>query len=471
MKLNWKKAVSFAGAIALSLVGVTGISSSASAADATGEAYISLISPVITDDMISMKADNQKMADGWVANTWFGSGLTFTKTWAPAGSTISVTYHVQDKNGNPFVNKDVKLRVGKGYSGSTAIVSVDGLKTNGVDKPPFDQANPIRKTDAFGNVSFTLVNLNDPSEGEPQPAKWTDDTIPATSLNALYVQLLPEVAGEKPDHSVMTEFHYYKPNAPIVNGTATAPSLRLVSPALTDTNSVHREDLEKTFSVDNPWYAKGMTVRQAYATIGSHVYMTYAVKDNAGKPLVNTEVKLHVGKAYSGSNAKVTDGTTPSDMTKPNDADKALWTGKTDAFGNVVFHMTNTDTVGEAIPASPTTPMPLAGKGAVFSQFYPELAGAATDVADMTEFHFTNKPTGVSALAAAKAVKGKYTVSITIQGKASSSAAVTVTGLAKVTKKIPASGKLTYSVALTKGTKTISVVIAGKTYKTTVKVG
>jgi hypothetical protein len=46
-----------------------------------------------------------------------------------------------------------------------------------------------------------------------------------------------------------------------------------------------------------------------------------------------------------------------------------------------------------------------------------------------------------------------------------------VTGLAKVTKKLPASGKLTYSVALTKGTKTISVVIAGKTYKTTVKVG
>jgi hypothetical protein len=187
--------------------------------------------------------------------------------------------------------------------------------------------------------------------------------------------------------------------------------------------------------------------------------------------VVNQEIKLHVSKAYSGSNAKVTDGTTPVDLTKPNDADKALWAGKTDAFGNVVFHMTNTDTVGEAIPASLTTPMPLAGKGAVFSQFYPELAGAATDVADMTEFHFTNMPTGVSAVAATKAVSGKYAVSITIQGKASSSAAVTVTGLAKATKKIGASGKLTYSVSLTKGTKTISVVIAGKTYKTTVKVG
>ena len=157
-------------------------------------------------------------------------------------------------------------------------------------------------------------------------------------------------------------------------------------------------------------------------------------------------------------------------MTKPADADKALWVGKTDAFGSVVFHMKNTDTAGEAIPASLTTPMPLAGKGAVFSQFWPEVAGLA-DVADMTEFHFTNLPTGVSALAATKAVGGKYSVAITIQGKALSSAAVSVTGLAKVTKKLPASGKLTYSVSLTKGTKTISVVIAGKTYKTTVKVG
>ena len=470
MKLNWKKAVSATAALALSFAGIAGISSSAAAADATGEAYISLLSPVITDDMISMKADNQKMADSWIANTWFGTGLTFTKTWAPAGSTISVTYHVQDKSGNPFVNKDIKLRVGKGYSGSTAIVSVDGLKTNGVDKPPFDQADPIRKTDAFGNVSFTLVNLNDPSEGEPKPAAWTDDTIPATSLNALYVQLLPEYAGEKPDHSVMTEFHYYKPSGPITNGTATAPSLRLLSPKLTDTNSVHREDLEKTFSVDNNWYAKGITFRQTYMPVSNNAYLTYSVKDNAGKPVVNTEVKLHVSKAYSGSNAKVTDGTTATDATKPNDADKALWTGKTDAFGNVVFNMTNTGTVGEAIPASPITPMPLAGKGAVFTQLWPELAGAG-DVADMVEFHFTNLPLGVSAVAATKAVGGKYAVSITIQGKASASVAVSVTGLATATKKLPASVKLTYSVSLAKGTKTISVVIAGKTYKATVKVG
>jgi hypothetical protein len=100
----------------------------------------------------------------------------------------------------------------------------------------------------------------------------------------------------------------------------------------------------------------------------------------------------------------------------------------------------------------------LTGKGAVFSQFWPEVAGIA-DVADMTEFHFTTRPTGVAAIAATKAVGGKYAVSITIQGKAASSAAVTVTGLPKATKKLPASGKLTYSVSLTKGSSMAQVML------------
>jgi len=50
MNRNWKKAVGFFGALVLSFVGVTGISVSANAATASGEAYISLVSPVITDD-------------------------------------------------------------------------------------------------------------------------------------------------------------------------------------------------------------------------------------------------------------------------------------------------------------------------------------------------------------------------------------------------------------------------------------
>ncbi|MEN9603320.1 MAG: hypothetical protein RL545_9 [Actinomycetota bacterium] len=465
-----KKSLGAALALALSLLGLQGAVMPAQAATASGEAYIKLISPVIEDSMISQKAENQKMANSWVDNTWFGSGLTYTVTWAPAGSTINVTYNVSDKDGNPFVNTPVKLRVGKGYSGSTAIVAVDGLKTNGVDKPPFDQADPIRKTDSFGNVTFTLVNLNDVSEGEPQPANWTDKPISNTDLNALYVQILPEVNGEKPDHSAITEFRLYKPNSATVAGTTNAPSIRLAAPALTDTNSVHREDLETLFSVTNSWYAKGIGVRQAYVPIGGSAYMAYSVKDDSGKPVVNKEIKLHVNKAYSGSNGRVSnDGKDATDSKKPNDADQAIWTATTDAFGTAVFLMKNSDTKGEATPAALTAKMP-EGKAAVFSQFWPELAGAK-DIADMTEFHFYTPAVTVSAVAATKAVKGKYNVTITIGGPAGSSAAVNVTGLAKVTKKIGDTNSVSYSVPVSKGVKTVTVVVGGKTYKATVKVG
>lgn len=464
------KRLGVALSLVVSLLGLQAAVTPAHAAAASGEAYIKLISPIIDDSMISQKAENQKMANSWVDNTWFGSGLTYTVTWAPAGSTINVTYNVSDKDGNPFINTPVKLRVGKGYSGSTAIVAVDGLKTNGIDKPPFDQADPIRKTDSFGNVSFTLVNLNDVSEGEPQPANWTDKPISNTDLNALYVQILPEVNGEKPDHSTITEFRLYKPNSPAVAGSTNSPTIRLASPVLTDTNSVHRDDLETLFSVTNNWYAKGIGVRQAYVPVGGSAYMTYSVKDDAGKPVVNKPIKLHVNKAYSGSNGKVSnDGKDATDSTKPNDADQAIWTATTDAFGTAVFLMKNSDTKGEATPVSPTAKMP-EGKAAVFSQFWPELAGAK-DVADMTEFHFYTPPVTVDAVAAAKAVKGKYNLTINIGGPAGSSAAVSVTGLAKVTKKIGATNSVSYTVAVPKGVKTISVVVGGKTYKATVKVG
>jgi hypothetical protein len=287
------------------------------------------------------------------------------------------------------------------------------------------------------------------------PAKWTDDTIPGTSLAALYCQLLPEVFGEKPDHSVITEFHYYKPASPAVNGPTTAPSIKLVTPALNDSNSVARTDLS---------YAS--SVRQVYVPTGGNSYVGYAVKDDKGAPVVNQPVKLHVNAAGTGSTAKVTDGTT---ATKAGSADGALLTGTTDAFGDVVFHLTNTDTKGEAAPASATAKAP--SKGAVFSSLLPELTGSK-DLADRVELHFATPVAGVTAAAAPiPDSSGKFPVVITLTGTPSSSVSVTVTGVAKATKKLSSGGKLTYSVSLAPGTKTITAVIGGKTYKATVSVG
>jgi hypothetical protein len=452
------------------------------AGDPPQDAIIKLISPVLTAENTSEAATNQKMADQWVTNGWFGSGLVYQRAFVPTGSTITLTYHVTDKNGKILVGQDVKLRINKGYSNSSSILQVDDKITTGVHKPESaDQQQVTHKTDAYGNVSFVMKNLDKPGTGEPQPDSMTaKPNISADGLNDLHSQVLPEIAGEKPDHSVITEFHYYDPKTPAVQ-PATKPTIRLVSPVLNDANSIQRADLEKTFSVDNPWYAKGIGFRQAYVQTGSAINLVYKVTDDNGKALANTVVKLHVNKAYSASKAGMTDGMTTTDSMKDSSQgnDQALLTGTTDGFGYVLFALKNTDKKGEPVPASLTTPTPTSN--GLFSQIYPEISGQATDIADMVEFHFT----GDAAVAAAPAstavsvkatsskatVKGKtvFSMTVAIANASGKSADISITGLKKVTEKISVANQA-FKYTVTAGMKTVSVVIAGKTYTSMVTV-
>ena len=450
------------------------------AGDPPKDAVIKLISPVLTAENTSEAAANQKEADTWVGNGWFGTGLLYQRAFVPTGSTVVLTYHVTDKDGKILVGQDVKLRMNKGYCVCTSIVQVDDKVTAGVHKPnSADQAQITHKTDAFGNVTFVVKNLDKPGTGEPEPESMTaaPDFGPKKLID-LHSQFLPEIAGEQPDHSVITEFHYYDPNSPAVQ-SVTKPTIRLVSPILNDTNSIHREDLEKTFSVDNPWYAKGIGFRQAYAPVGSAINLVYKVTDDNGKALPNTTVKLHVNKAYSGSKAALTDGTNATDPKKDStqNNDQLLLTGTTDGFGFVLFSLKNTDKKGEAVPATPTTAVPKTD--VLFSQIYPEISGPATDIADMVEFHFTGEEaavvvppaivTTVKATASKATVKGKAVRSITvaIANASGKSAVISITGLKKVTETISVANQA-FKYTVTAGTKTVSVVIAGKTYKSKV---
>lgn len=446
-------------------------------AAAPQDAHITLISPILNATNTSEAAVNQKMADGWVSNGWFGEGLIYQRAFVPVGSTVNMTYHVTDKDGKPLVGQDVKLRINKGYSTSTSILQVDNAVTKGVDKPPLDQANVVHKTDSYGNVTFAVQNLDKAPLGEPEPDSMTSKpNTTEDGLNDLHSQMLPEIAGEKPDHSVITEFHYYIPKSSAVV-PATHPTIRLVSPVLTDANSIHREDLEKLFSVDNTWYAKGITFRHAYVPTGGSMNLVYKVTGDNGAPLLNTKVKLHVNKAYSKSNAKLTDGKTATDPAKDSSQgnDQALLEGTTDGFGYVVFSLKNTDTKGEAMAATvakdvnndPT-------KGAVFSQLWPEVAGGA-DIADMTEFHFFGAATSaagskIAVTTSAKKTGSKYVLTVAIANASGKTAMVAVTGLKAKTEKVTVANQA-FAYTVTAGAKTVTVTIDGKAYtsKVTVK--
>jgi hypothetical protein len=391
-----------------------------SAAAATGgpkDAVITLQSPFLDATNTSEARSNQQMADGWVAKGWFGSGLLFQVAFAPVGSTVNLTYHVTDKAGKALAFTPVNLRINKGYSEASSIVQVDGVKTKGIDRPPFDQANVIRRTDAFGNITFAVKNLDLESLGEPEPESFTSKPIFSDDkLDRLHSQMLPEVNSEPADHSVITEFHYYIPKKPIVVA-ATKPTITLVTPKLDATNSV----------VDT---AKNL--KQAYAPLGADLVVVYKVTGDDGRAVPNKAVSL-----------KVNGG-------------KSTLQSTTDAFGYASFTVKNTDTKPNAAPKSATSAMPAASTA--FTNLTPEIADATPVSADAVEFHYYR---GVST-SVAKSGKD-FVVSVAIAGAAGKSATVAVTGAKKATVKL-SSAMQVVPVKVKAGAKTVTVVVDGKTY-------
>ena len=425
--IHMSKSRSFVGALIAIAVAISplAIYSANAATGGPKDSFITLQSPVLDATNTSDAIENQKMADGCVAKGWFGSGLVFQVAFAPVGSTINLTYNVKDKSGKPLAFTAVNLRINKGYSEAASIVEVDGIKTKGIDRPPFDQANVTHRTDAFGNVTFALKNLDLESLGEVQPETFTSKPIFSDDkLDRLHSQMLPEVNSEPADHSVITEFHYYIPKSPVVVA-ATKPSITLISPKLDATNSVTNA-------------AKGL--KQAYAPAGGDLVVVYKVIGDDGKTGVP-------GLALT---LKINDG-------------KSTLTATTDAFGFAAFTVKNSDTKPNAAPVKPTSAIPAASSA--FAKIAPELAGVTPTTAEGVEFHYYR---GISATAA-KSGKN-YVVSVAIEGAAGKTAAVSVTGATKSSVRL-SSPRQIVPVKVTPGAKTVTVVIDGKTYtaKVTVK--
>ena len=391
-----------------------------SAVAATGgpkDAVITLQSPFLDASNTSEARSNQQMADGWVAKGWFGTGLVFQVSFAPVGSVINLTYNVKDKNGKPLAFTRVNLRINKGYSEAASIVEVDGVRTKGIDRPPFDQANVIRLTDAFGNITFALKNLDLESSAEPEPDSFTSKPIFSDDkLDRLHSQMLPEVSSEPADHSVITEFHYFKPKAPIVV-PATKPTITLVSPKLDATNSVTDA---------------GKNLKQAYAPLGGDLVVVYKVTGDDGRAVPSKVVDL-----------KVNGG-------------KSTLKATTDAFGYAAFTVKNADTKPNNAPASATSAMPAASSA--FATLVPEIAGTTAAVAEGVEFHYYR---GIST-SVAKSGKD-FVVSVAIAGAAGKTASVAVTGAKTASVKL-SSAMQVVPVKVKAGAKTVTVVIDGKSY-------
>jgi hypothetical protein len=414
------------GVILAMALAVSSVGFYASNAETNGprDSVITLQSPYLDATNTWSARENQMLADGWVAADYFGSGLIFQSSYAPVGSIVNLTYNVKDKNGKLLAFTPVNLRINKGYCQATSIVEVDGYRTKGIDRPPFDQANVIHRTDAFGNVTFALKSLDLESLAEPDPGSYTSKPIISEdNLDRLHSQMLPQVNSEQGDHSVITEFHYFKPKAPIVVA-ATTPTISLVSPKLDDTNSV-------TDSTKN--------LKQAWAPAGGSVVVVYKVVGDDGKSAVPNKV-----------------------LTLKVNGGKSTLTATTDAFGYAAFTLSNADKTPNAAPASASAAMPKSSTA--FATLTPEIAGTTPTSAEGVEFHYYR---GVTT---SFTKSGKdFIVSVAIAGASGKTATVAVTGAKSATVKLNSALQVV-PVKVSAGAKTVTVKIDGKSYTSKVSV-
>ncbi|MEY3406619.1 MAG: hypothetical protein RLZZ556_691 [Actinomycetota bacterium] len=214
-------------------------------------------------------------------------------------------------------------------------------------------------------------------------------TTLALSLLSVGVITAPAQAADCP----------YPVTSPTSNDNPKA-NIRLVSPTLTDSNSIRRYDFEGQFTLDCDWFGVGMRFNQVYVPFGLNTTVTFQATSMTGAPLVNQKVTLRANKGYSSSNANIRVNGIRIRAAGGNGADGGFVAGYTDVNGMVSFVVTSPDdceAYGGVLPAAPLkldsdTPNDRNANPSTdcFSQLLPSINGEKLDSADFVELHYFN---------------------------------------------------------------------------------
>jgi hypothetical protein len=462
MNMSLKKLSAITATVMLSLVGFGAISTPAHAADCPypvadqtandhPKDVIRLISPVLTDDNSIHRYDFESQFT--IDCDWFGVGMHFNQVYVPFGLTTNLTFHAATPAGAPLAFTKVTLRANKGYSNSNAAVRINGIKARPAPSNASDGADVAGTTDVNGNVTFVVKSPDDCTayggvlpDAPANAGADTPNDKNADPTTDCYSQFLPQITSEKTDTADFVELHYFNPAA--LDYTTDTANVDVVAPTLDDTNSI-----------------AGDALAQTYSLVGSKQIVVFQALKGDNSYARNHAVTVVINKANSGANAKISAGLiglnglatlTPADSTKTT-ADQLVLHGTTDAFGNVAFVISNTDTSGELPPATKTTAVP--STGAVFGNFIATLDGVSGVSKTLEEHFYKAVPPAVTSITAV-AVGKKITV--TIKNAVGKSSTITITGKAKVTLK-PTSATQVLNYTVTKGVKKVVVVSNGKT--------
>lgn len=365
---------------------------------------------------------------GVAGNDWCVNNKYFMKM-IPAGSTTRFTYVVTEHGSSTVVaGATVKLRVNTGYSGSNA-TWINGQTTFGAvaGNNPNDAGFLTGTTDGSGEVSFDLTNTNTSGEvarvlnsanpyptgcfsPEGQTKAALEPVVTAITgpnyIGSQYVDVLwPHISSTTINTSIGRGSDGVDCNARVIVGNqknkGEYPHLRLESSFLdTYFDASWWDGVWQNRDADTQAFLK-------YIPVGSTFKLTYVVTGNDNYPLADAPVSLIVNANYSCAKTFFMYENTligPDDCAGGGQTE--LPAKKTDSQGRVSFVLTNTNSVGEAMPLD-LNGLPN-GKVEVGTNIKPHLVGATKEGIDMLFAHFV-QPTekaSVSAPAASSVAAG-----------------------------------------------------------------
>ena len=343
---------------------------------------------------------------------YYAEGLRFFEKGLTVGSTTNFSYSVSDTNGAPYANKNVYLLLGKGYSGSTAKVTVNGNSANGAECwCGNDQAKITLTTNAQGQVSFSLTSNDVAADADPYQA---GNLAHPNGGKHLFTQMT--LVGEKGNADVIdiVDLNFFKAQ------DAVPPTVYNVR--LADWNAGNSFDGTHVWGdggIRDGWFDANTGYFAHYVAAGSTFNLRYRVTTAAGAtPANGTAVTIHLGTAWSGSNASFTSGsTTVNGVTKwgaGGQLDQASFAG-TVQNGYVTIPLTNTDLAVDATPNSGSATANPDGSNPLFMQVKVTVDGNSVTHQDWVNVVVT-APSAAPTVTAVSATSGKKGQAIDIVG-------------------------------------------------------